>query len=175
VDAPSPSDIFVFGDFRLDRRSGGLFRCSEAGNAVHVTIGSRALDVLGILIARRGDLVSREEIMGAVWPDTVVEKANLAVQISALRRVLDQDRSEGSCIQTVPGRGYRFVAAATRLASSASEIAELTAETVPDVAGAVAGPAPSVSRKSSRATVAILILIGLAAAGSAAAWLTRYG
>ena len=49
--------------------------------------------------------------MDAVWPDTAVEDNNLTVQISALRRVLDQGRTEGSCIQTIPGRGYRFVAA----------------------------------------------------------------
>jgi TolB-like protein/DNA-binding winged helix-turn-helix (wHTH) protein/Tfp pilus assembly protein PilF len=168
VDAPSPPDVFLFGDFKLDRRSGGLFRCSDGGNAAHVTIGSRALDVLGILIARRGDLVSREEIMAAVWPDTVVEEANLAVQISALRRVLDQDRAEGSCIQTVPGRGYRFVAPATRLSSGALGSAEPTDETT--LADAVA----PVRRRSSRAIAAILILIGLAAAASAGAWLARH-
>jgi hypothetical protein len=49
------------------------------------------------------------------WPGTVVEDNNLNVQISTLRRVLDQDRSQGSCIQTVPGRGYRFVAPVTRV------------------------------------------------------------
>ena len=174
MDAPSPSDVFLFGDFRFDRRSGGLFRCSEGGNAAHVTIGSRALDVLGVLIARRGDLVSREEIMAAVWPDTVVEEANLAVQISALRRVLDQDRAEGSCIQTVPGRGYRFVAPATRLASGALEAVEPTAETTPDVSGAVAEAVTPPRRRSSRATVAVLVLIGLAATASAGAWLARH-
>ena len=123
MDAPNPSDIFVFGQFRFDRSSGGLFRCDEDGDPVHVTIGSRALEVLGVLIERHGDLVSRDEIMAAVWPNTVVEEANLAVQISALRRVVDQDRTDGSCIQTVPGRGYRFVAAVTRLAAGASETA----------------------------------------------------
>jgi hypothetical protein len=70
--------------------------------------------VLGILIARQGDLISKEEIMQTVWPRTVVEDNNLTVQISALRRVLDQGRAEGSCIQTIAGRGYRFVAAVTR-------------------------------------------------------------
>jgi len=51
--------------------------------------------------------------MAAVWRRTVVENANLTVQISALRRILDQGRSEGSCIQTVAARGYRFTAAVT--------------------------------------------------------------
>ncbi len=51
--------------------------------------------------------------MHAVWPETVVEDSNLTVQISALRRILDEGRSEGSCIQTIPGRGYRFVGRVT--------------------------------------------------------------
>ena len=45
-----------------------------------------------------------------MWPETVVEDSNLTVQISALRRVLDRGRPDGSCIQTVTGRGYRFIA-----------------------------------------------------------------
>ena len=81
-----------------------------------LAIGSRALDVLGVLVERPGDLVSRDEIMDAVWPGTMVEDGNLTVQISTLRRVLDQGRAEGSCIQTVRRRGYRFVAPVTRRA-----------------------------------------------------------
>ena len=175
MDAPSPSDIFVFGQFRLDRRGGGLSRCAEGDDAAPVTIGSRALDVLGILVARRGDLVSKEEIMSAVWPDTVVEEANLAVQISALRRVLDKGRTEGSCIQTVPGRGYRFVTAVTRLTASASDSEAQTATATPHVTGVAVTAATPGWRNFSHATVAILILIGLAAAGSAGAWMKSHG
>ena len=110
-------DIFLFDGFRLDRRGGGLFRGDERGVFAPLAIGSRALDVLGVLVERPGDLVSRDEIMSAVWPETVVEDSNLAVQIRALRRVLDQGRAEGSCIQTVAGRGYRLVATVTRRAA----------------------------------------------------------
>jgi DNA-binding winged helix-turn-helix (wHTH) protein len=110
------SDIFAFEDFRLDRR-GGLFRCNGTGTFEPVAIGSRALDILGVLIERAGEVVSKDEIVAAVWPATVVEDSNLTVQISALRRVLDRGQPNGSCIQTVPGRGYRFVAPATRRAA----------------------------------------------------------
>jgi adenylate cyclase len=113
MDGAASSAIFLFGDFRLDRRTGGLFRRDDRGAVVPVAIGSRALDVLGALVARAGDLVSKDEIMVGVWPGMVVEDSNLTVQISALRRVLDQGRAEGSCIQTVAGRGYRFVTAVT--------------------------------------------------------------
>ena len=106
--------IFLFEGFRLDRLSSGLFRRDEDGVFVPVEIGSRALDVLCVLIERPGDLVSKGEIMEIVWPGTVVEDNNLTVQISALRRVLDRGRAEGSCIQTTAGRGYRLVVGVTR-------------------------------------------------------------
>jgi TolB-like protein len=109
MDTPVPADVFLFEAFRFDRRAGALFRRDEAGAFVPVVIGSRALAVLDTLVVRQGDLVSKEEIMHAVWPETVVEDNNLTVQISALRRVLDQGRAGGSCIQTIAGRGYRFL------------------------------------------------------------------
>ena len=108
MDALSSSDVFLFGPFRFDRRRGVLLRCNDEGRYLPVSIGSRAFAVLGVLIARPGDLVSRDEIMRAAWPGTVVEEGNLAVQISALRRILDAGTQGESCIQTVSGRGYRF-------------------------------------------------------------------
>jgi len=107
-------DIFLFEGFRLDPQAGGLFRADENSVLVPVAIGSRAIDLLIFLVKRHGVLVSKDEIMTAVWPGMIVEDSNLPTQISALRRVLDQERSNGSCIQTVAGRGYRFVAAVTR-------------------------------------------------------------
>jgi len=120
MEALSSTDIFLFERFHLDRR--GLFRRDEGAALAPVEIGSRALDVLGVLLERPGDLLSRDEIMVAAWPGTVVEDNNLTVQISTLRRVLDQNREQGSCIQTVPGRGYRFIASVTRVESTARPI-----------------------------------------------------
>src|SRR5271166_5490152 len=77
-------------------------------------IGSRALGLLRLLVERQGKLVSKDAIMAAVWPGTVVEEGNLTVQIAALRRIIDQNREQGSCIQTVASRGYRFVAPVTQ-------------------------------------------------------------
>ena len=105
MDPVSSADVFLFERFRFDQRGGGLFDI----DGTQVAVGSRALDVLGVLIERAGELVSKDEIMDVVWPGTTVEEANLTVQISALRRVLDNRGSERSTIQTVPGRGYRFV------------------------------------------------------------------
>jgi TolB-like protein/DNA-binding winged helix-turn-helix (wHTH) protein/Tfp pilus assembly protein PilF len=102
------ANVVLFEGFRLDLSGGGLFRVDQAGVAAPVAISSRALDLLRLLVEQQGQLVSKHMIMQTVWPGTVVE-GNLTVQISALRRILDENRKEGSCIQTVPGRGYRFV------------------------------------------------------------------
>jgi DNA-binding winged helix-turn-helix (wHTH) protein len=122
MEAFAVGDVFLFDGFRLDRRGGGLFRRDERGDFVLIATSSRALDVLGVLVERSGDLVSRDAIMTAVWPATVVEEANLNMQIAALRRVLDDGRADASCIQTVPGRGYRFVAKVTRGAADAGGV-----------------------------------------------------
>jgi TolB-like protein/DNA-binding winged helix-turn-helix (wHTH) protein len=113
MDDLGTSDIFLFEPFRLDRH--GLFRREEGGGFVPLSLGSRAAEILRILVERAGELVSKEEIIATVWPGTVVEDSNLTVQISALRRFLDERPTERSYIQTVPGRGYRFVATVTRL------------------------------------------------------------
>ena len=73
------ADIFLFEGFRLDLRGDGLSRCDKSGAFVPIAIGTRALDVLGVLVERSGDLVSKEEIMAAVWRRSVVESANLTV------------------------------------------------------------------------------------------------
>ena len=110
--ALSSHEVFLFEGFRLDRRS--LSRRDKYGAEAPVEIGSRALDVLGVLLQRPGDLVSRNEIMATAWAGTAVEDNNLTIQIASLRRVLDRDDAQSSCIQTVPGRGYRFVPPVTR-------------------------------------------------------------
>jgi TolB-like protein/DNA-binding winged helix-turn-helix (wHTH) protein len=107
------ADTLLFEGFRLER--GGLSRVDQNGNVSPLSLGSRALDLLRLLVERQGELIFKDEIMQAVWPQTVVEENNLTVQISALRRILDRDRVDGSCIQTVPSRGYRFIPPVTCL------------------------------------------------------------
>jgi predicted ATPase/DNA-binding winged helix-turn-helix (wHTH) protein len=80
-----------------------------------VNIGSRAFGILEALIRARGVLVSKDEIMRAVWPDTIVEENNIHVQIGILRKVLGKDRG---LIRTVSGRGYVLVQAPGEQADS---------------------------------------------------------
>jgi DNA-binding winged helix-turn-helix (wHTH) protein len=82
-----------------------------------VSTGTPAFEVLDVLVGQAGDLASRDEFMAAVWPATAVEETNLNMQIAALRRILDEGGANGSCIQTVPGRGYRFAVPVTLVAA----------------------------------------------------------
>jgi DNA-binding response OmpR family regulator len=75
-----------------------------------VELGSRAFDLLMLLIGAPGTLVAKDEIASRVWPNTVVEEGNLKVQMSALRKVLNEDRD---VIKTVHGRGYVFTGQVT--------------------------------------------------------------
>jgi DNA-binding winged helix-turn-helix (wHTH) protein len=103
MEALASSEVFLFEEFRLDRRGGGLFRRTDNHEFAPVAIGSRGLDILGVLIARAGEVVSKDEIIAAVWPGTVVEDSNLTVQISALRRVLDHEQRNGGAYRPYPG------------------------------------------------------------------------
>ncbi|MHB8816092.1 MAG: ATP-binding protein [Steroidobacteraceae bacterium] len=89
-----------FGRFRLFTRQREL----RLGD-IPVPLGSRAFDVLLILVEAEGELVTKEELLARVWPGAVVEESNIQVQVSTLRKALGEDRN---LILTVPLRGYRF-------------------------------------------------------------------
>jgi predicted ATPase/DNA-binding winged helix-turn-helix (wHTH) protein len=76
-----------------------------------VRLGSRAFDILAVLVERAGEVVGKEELIARAWPQTVVEESNLKVQVSALRRALGDGQGDHRYIISVPGRGYNFVAA----------------------------------------------------------------
>ena len=84
------------------------FLLLEGGKAV--PLGSRALEILIALLERRGELVSKQDLMARVWPNLFVDPSNLTVHMSALRRALRDGRDGRRFIVNIPGRGYRFVA-----------------------------------------------------------------
>ncbi len=96
---------YEFGPFRLDLASRLLMR---DGQLKPLTM--KAFETLLALVENSGQLVGKHELMKRVWPDTIVEEANLANNISLLRKILGQDADEQPYIQTLPKRGYRFVA-----------------------------------------------------------------
>lgn len=99
------SQIYEFGEFRLDTGRRVLLRAGE-----QVTLTPKVFDTLVFLVKRGGFVLQKEELMQAIWPDTVVEENNLNQHISTLRRVLGEGRGENRFIATLPGKGYRFIA-----------------------------------------------------------------
>jgi len=117
--------IYEFGNFRAD--AGRRLLLGRDGLPLPVT--PKAFDALIYLVQNSDVVLGKETLMRAIWADTAVEENNLNQCISALRRVLGETRAEHRYIATVPGRGYRFVAAVTRrkpaIASSAEPIASI--------------------------------------------------
>lgn len=105
VPSPPFKGSYEFGPFRLDVTKRLLFREGEP-----LTLPARLFETLLVLVENNGRLVEKDELMTRLWPDTVVEEANLTVNVSALRKALGESTKEHRYIVTVPGRGYRFVA-----------------------------------------------------------------
>ena len=94
-----------FGPFSIDVRERVLRRDGEA-----VPLTPKAFDLLAALIEQPGQLVSKEELLQKVWPDTFVEESNLTYNVFALRKALGDSADNAQYIETVPKRGYRFTA-----------------------------------------------------------------
>jgi TolB-like protein/Flp pilus assembly protein TadD len=100
-----PAQLYEFGAFRVDASKRLLVR-----NGTPVQLTSKVFDTLLHLVKHSGRVLSKDELMRAIWPDAVVEENNLNQNISILRRVLGEGRGEQRYIATVPGCGYQFVA-----------------------------------------------------------------
>lgn len=105
---PETKALYEFGKFRCDPRE-HLLLCGDKP----VSLSPKSFEILVALIQSPGRLLTKEELMQQVWPDSFVEEANLTVNISALRRVLGETPEGQQYIETVPKRGYRFVAPVT--------------------------------------------------------------
>jgi DNA-binding winged helix-turn-helix (wHTH) protein/TolB-like protein/lipoprotein NlpI len=96
---------FEFGDFVLVPKERLLICGGEP-----VSLTAKAFDLLVALVRRSGHLVTKDELFAEVWPNTFVQETNLTVNISALRKALERGSNGNGIIQTVSGRGYRFMA-----------------------------------------------------------------
>jgi len=94
--------VLRFGRCQAIPSARALLRCGQP-----IEIGSRAFDLLMILLHSRGELVSKEAIVRYVWPTTLVDESNLRFQMATLRKALAEERN---LIKTVPGRGYVMIA-----------------------------------------------------------------
>jgi TolB-like protein/Tfp pilus assembly protein PilF len=103
---------FEFGAYRLEAQSGMLFR-----EGAHVPLPPKAAELLVALVQAAGSALTREELLQRLWPNTVVEEGSLSSQISLLRKALGERPKAQDFIETLPKRGYRFVAPVKRIAS----------------------------------------------------------
>src|SRR5256885_4720075 len=101
-------DLISFADFCVDPAN----ECVRRG-AEMVALTPKAFAVLRYLVDHRGRLVSKDELLQALWPETVVGEAALTVCIGTIRRALGKDAQWPRFIETVPRRGYRFIAPVT--------------------------------------------------------------
>ncbi len=96
--------LYEFGPFRLDATERLLLRDEQ-----HIPLTPKAFETLLVLVEHGGHVIDKDELMKKVWPNTFVEEVNLAKNVSSLRKILDSEQSE-HYIETIPKRGYRFVA-----------------------------------------------------------------
>ena len=109
--------LYEFGPFRIDVAERLLLRDGES-----VSLTPKAFDLLLVLVENRGHLLEKGELMRRLWPETFVEETNLSNNISLLRKVLGDDAGKHVYIETVPRRGYRFIAEVVGLSDELSEL-----------------------------------------------------
>jgi Tol biopolymer transport system component/DNA-binding winged helix-turn-helix (wHTH) protein len=127
--------IYEFGPFRLDATERLLLRGDK-----HIPLTPKAFETLLVLVEHGGHVIDKNELMRKVWPNTFVEEVNLAKNVSSLRKILGEDHPEHHYIETIPKRGYRFVAGIREVwADDAIPEAELSRTTDQVVEPATAG------------------------------------
>jgi DNA-binding winged helix-turn-helix (wHTH) protein/TolB-like protein/Tfp pilus assembly protein PilF len=151
------SDCYAFGDFLLERAQQRVLRAD--GSALVLT--PRLFNALLLFVERPGELLDKDTLMQALWPGLVVEENNLSQVVSGLRRALGDDAQGSRFIQTVPRRGFRFIAPVKAMGAAEAELAP---SPVPEAAVAQAD-VPATRRQLLGALGA-----GVAAAAGAAWW-----
>ena len=100
---------YEFSAYRLDMEGGGILFC----NGERVSLPPKVAELLVALVQSGGSVLSREQLLERLWPDAIVEDGSLTSHISVLRKVLSEGGDGVEFIETLPKRGYRFVAPAT--------------------------------------------------------------
>jgi len=145
--------LYRFGPFRLDAAAKVLFRDDQP---LHLT--RKAVETLVVLASRSPEVATKEEIMASVWPDRVVDEANLAQNVAMIRKTLGASPGEPAYIETFAGRGYRLVGPVTVERPDAAPAAAL-AEAVLKAPAEAAGPPPA--RRWWPAVAGVLLLSGV--------------
>ncbi|MES2623638.1 MAG: winged helix-turn-helix domain-containing protein [Pseudomonadota bacterium] len=161
------TDVMIeyrFPGFRLDVWQRKLLKIE--GDPV--TLSSRAMDTLLVLLEHRGETLSKSQLMQTVWPNVVVEENNLNQAISSLRKALGDNKTENNFILTVPLRGYCFVAPVevVQLPPPGS-VTQVISEATPEVSDAEAAATIISSTRAKFFTIPRALLLLLVVAGAA--------
>jgi eukaryotic-like serine/threonine-protein kinase len=111
--------LLEFGPYRVDAEHRLLLRGHDA-----VPLSPKAFDLLLVLLERSGEVVSKDDLMKLLWPDTFVEESNLGQQVFQLRKALGERPQDHAYIITVPGRGYQFVEQVRAVSPELANIAQ---------------------------------------------------
>jgi DNA-binding winged helix-turn-helix (wHTH) protein/TolB-like protein len=111
--------FYEYGSFRLDPVEHRLTR-----NGIAVPLAPKAFELLLFLVQNQGRLLSKEQIMETLWPGSFVEEANLTVSISVLRKVLGEKEGNLRYIETIPKKGYRFIASVREVQGTSAILLE---------------------------------------------------
>jgi len=141
---PPADGVFGFGPFEFDPASGLLYRGEE-----EVLLPPRAAALLGVFLRRPGVLLSKSELLDAVWKDAFVGEDSLTQALSIIRHALDDDPRQPSYIETRWKRGYRFIAGVTRPARGR-----------PDPVGAHRAAVPAVPGSATAAGAGVHVKVG---------------
>lgn len=154
---------YEFGPFRVEVGSRSLLREGRP-----VEMKRKTFELLVTLLARRGEVVHKDDLMGTLWPDTIVEEANLTQNIYLLRKALGESAEHPIYVQTVPKHGYRFIAEVKVVREAAPHASPVTRGHAGGVGQPpAAAPAPA-SAPTRRARPRIALAALLAAALGAA-------
>src|SRR6185436_369061 len=113
------SRFYEFGDFRLDPAAKTLF-CQNTP----VALTPKVFDTLQFMVENAGRLLEKDELMQNIWRDRFVEESNLTFNIKMLRKALQDDAQNPRFIETVPRRGYRFIAEVIEPSTESDQVAE---------------------------------------------------
>ncbi len=156
--------LYEFEEFQLDTKNPGLWRGSEL-----VSISPKALEILILLVERKGAIISREDLLETVWKDTFVEEGNINYTISLLRKTLGKK----DLIQTVARHGYRFNAEVREVSNQVAESPATTAVKISEPL--IIPPQANDNFKPKRWQIAALAIISMLLVTSFAVWMRDDG
>src|SRR5258705_6460522 len=151
------SIAYEFDNFRIDSGK----RLLSNGGPEPVPLTPKIFDTLLYLVSHHGTVINKDELMSAIWPDTIVEENNLNKNISVLRHVLGENPGEHRYIVTVPGKGYKFVASVVESSANGIKFVDIAHA---DITPLLSGPSRATARSKKSAFAAAGVIAATAIA-----------